>query len=70
MDDTASMKSGSLGGTTASEGTKRKRNNEVKFYAVRVGYQPGVYHTWADCLDQVKGFKKATCEFGKGHHRT
>lgn len=62
MDDAASVKSGSLGGTTASNGTKRKRGSEVKYYAVRVGYQPGVYHTWADCLDQVKGFKKATCE--------
>ena len=27
----------------------------------RVGYRPGIYHTWADCLEQVKGFKKATC---------
>ncbi len=64
MDDTASVISGSAAGTTASNGTKRKRGNEIKYYAVRVGYQPGVYHTWADCLDQVKGFKKATCEFG------
>ena len=63
MDDTISVKST---GTTDSSGTKRKRMAE-KFYAVRVGYHPGVYHTWADCLEQVKGFKKATCmEF---HHR-
>ena len=62
MDDTVSIKSGSPAGTTASNGIKRKRGNEVKYYAVRVGYQPGVYHTWADCLDQVKGFKKATCK--------
>ena len=60
MDDTISVKSASPTGTTASSGTKRKRNAE-KFYAVRVGYHPGVYHTWADCLEQVKGFKKATC---------
>jgi len=64
MDDTMSVKSGSPAGTTASNGTKRKRGNEVKYYAVRVGYQPGVYHTWADCLEQVKGFKRGTCEFG------
>jgi ribonuclease HI len=69
MDDTASIISGSLAETTASIGTKRKRGNEVKFYAVRVGHQPGVYHTWNDCLDQVKGFKKATCEFGSCFHR-
>ena len=62
MDETASIKSASQAGTTASNGTKRKRDNMPKFYAVRVGYRPGVYHTWADCLEQVKGFKKATCE--------
>lgn len=62
MDDTASIKSGSAAGTGASNGTKRKRDAGIKFYAVRVGYQPGVYHTWADCLEQVKGFKKATCK--------
>ncbi len=62
MDETASIKSASPAGTTASNGTKRKRDNMPKFYAVRVGYRPGVYHTWADCLEQVKGFKKATCE--------
>lgn len=45
----------------SSVGTKRKRG-EPKFYAVRVGHNPGVYHSWAECLEQVKGFKKATCE--------
>ena len=71
MDDAKSVKSGSPAGTLASNGAKRKRVNEVKYYAVRVGYQPGVYHTWADCLDQVKGFKKGTCESsGEAWHRT
>jgi len=42
-------------------GTKRKRAAEQKFYAVRIGSKPGVYHSWADCLEQVKGFKNATC---------
>ena len=56
MEEAGSVKS------VSSNGTKRKRENLPKFYAVRVGYQPGVYHTWADCLEQVKGFKKATCE--------
>lgn len=61
-DETNSVKSGSLAGTSTSNGTKKRRGNEVKYYAVRVGHQPGVYHTWADCLEQVKGFKKATCK--------
>ena len=62
MEETASLRSTSLAGTTVSAGTKRKRATEPKFYAVRVGYKPGIYHTWADCLEQVKGFKKALCE--------
>ena len=69
MDDINSVKSGSLAGSTTSNGTKRKRGNEVKYYAVRVGYQPGVYHTWADCLEQVKGFKKAACGFAERKQR-
>lgn len=46
--------------TTA--GTKRKREGTKptsKFYAVRVGKAPGIYYTWHDCLDQVRGFPKA-----------
>ncbi|KAK1090750.1 hypothetical protein LTR48_007692, partial [Friedmanniomyces endolithicus] len=43
----------------ASAGTKRKRDTQPKFYAVRVGKQPGVYHTWLECLDQVRGFPKS-----------
>lgn len=62
MDDTVSVKSTSQAGTSASNGTKRKRSTDPKFYAVRVGYQPGVYQTWRDCLEQVKGFKKSICK--------
>ncbi|EME85787.1 uncharacterized protein MYCFIDRAFT_118885, partial [Pseudocercospora fijiensis CIRAD86] len=42
-------------------GTKRKRDTkaQLKFYAVRVGKEPGIYHSWAECLDQVRGFPKA-----------
>ena len=60
-DDGVSMESASPAGTTASSGTKRKRNTDPKFYAVRVGNHPGIYHSWKDCLEQVKGFKNATC---------
>ncbi|MDO4814397.1 MAG: ribonuclease H family protein [Gemella sp.] len=31
----------------------------AKFYAVRVGRQPGIYATWAECEAQVKGFNGA-----------
>ena len=30
-----------------------------KYYAVRVGYNPGIYVTWSDCEMQVKGFPGA-----------
>ena len=30
-----------------------------KFYAVRNGRNPGIYHTWADCEEQVGGYPKA-----------
>ncbi|EON61779.1 hypothetical protein W97_00995 [Coniosporium apollinis CBS 100218] len=46
--------------TTASSGTKRKRDTGPKFYAVRVGHAPGIYHSWADCMAQIKGFKNAS----------
>ncbi len=59
---TASAKSRSPTGTTSSAGSKRKRGTDEKFYAVRIGHNPGVYYTWADCLAQVTGFKKATCK--------
>lgn len=58
MDDTRSIKSVT---TTASSNTRRKRAAEQKFYAVRFGHRPGVYSTWDDCREQVKGFKNATC---------
>ncbi|PGH13771.1 hypothetical protein AJ79_03470 [Helicocarpus griseus UAMH5409] len=47
--------------STASQaaGAKRKRTTEPKFYAVKFGFQPGIYHTWNDCLTQVTGFKGA-----------
>jgi viroplasmin and RNaseH domain-containing protein len=29
--------------------------SKPKFYAVRIGRTPGIYHTWAECEAQVKG---------------
>lgn len=49
--------------TSSSSGTKRKREKDPKFYAVKTGFKPGVYKTWAECLAQIKGFKAATCQF-------
>ncbi|KAL2002895.1 hypothetical protein VTN02DRAFT_5612 [Thermoascus thermophilus] len=43
----------------ATAGVKRKRASGGKFYAVKVGYQPGIYYTWNDCLAQVTGYKGA-----------
>ncbi|SLM33870.1 Ribosomal protein L9/RNase H1, N-terminal [Lasallia pustulata] len=59
VEDAASIKSASPAATVTSNGLKRKRTTEPKFYAVRVGFTPGIYHSWADCLKQVKGFKQA-----------
>src|SRR3989338_4575190 len=31
----------------------------MKYYAVRIGRVPGVYHTWNECQAQVMGFSNA-----------
>ncbi|GAB1193173.1 hypothetical protein APSETT444_002376 [Aspergillus pseudonomiae] len=43
----------------STAGTKRKRGSAGKYYAVKAGYQPGVYYAWNDCLTQVTGYKGA-----------
>lgn len=43
----------------AVAGQKRKRLTEKKYYAVKVGKEPGVYDTWDQCLAQVTGQKGA-----------
>ena len=55
-----SAKSSSVKSATSS-GTKRKRGNEPKFYAVKVGMKPGIYSTWPDCFQQINGYKHALC---------
>jgi len=49
------------GAVPAVAGQKRKRPTEKKYYAVKVGKEPGVYDTWNDCLAQVTGQKGASC---------
>ena len=34
-------------------------NNNFKYYAVRKGRQPGIYHTWDECSAQVNGYAGA-----------
>lgn len=34
----------------------------MKFYAVRAGHKPGIYHSWNDCKEQITGFKGAVCK--------
>lgn len=41
---------------------KRKTDNMQKFYAVKAGFKPGVYLSYADCQKQTAGFKGAVCE--------
>ncbi|KAL5338445.1 hypothetical protein BJX70DRAFT_367068 [Aspergillus crustosus] len=46
----------------STAGTKRKRGAAGKYYAVKVGYQPGIYYEWKDCLAQITGFKGSVCK--------
>ncbi|KAI9789001.1 MAG: hypothetical protein M1833_002788 [Piccolia ochrophora] len=48
-----------IGASVTSTGTKRKRETDTKYYAVRNGHKPGIYYKWGECLAQVKGFKNA-----------
>ncbi|KAL2820803.1 Caulimovirus viroplasmin-domain-containing protein [Aspergillus cavernicola] len=45
--------------SSATAGVKRKRGSAGKYYAVKSGYQPGIYYEWKECLAQVTGFKGA-----------
>jgi hypothetical protein len=35
----------------------------VKFYAVKVGKEPGVYLTYKECEENITGFKGAICRW-------
>lgn len=48
--------------STASSG-KRKRGNQVAFYAVKVGRTPGIYQTWNEANQQVQGFPNPVCGY-------
>ncbi|KAJ5272815.1 Ribosomal protein L9/RNase H1 N-terminal [Penicillium angulare] len=40
-------------------GSKRKRVAASKYYAVKVGFKPGIYYGWPECLAQITGYKGA-----------
>ncbi|OAP57867.1 hypothetical protein AYL99_08605 [Fonsecaea erecta] len=46
-------------GLTPIAPPRKKKAAEQKYYAVKEGKRPGIYHTWSDCLAQVKGHKGA-----------
>lgn len=48
------------GAATGSK--KRKLDNVQKYYAVKAGFKPGVYLTYAECNAQTSGFKGALCK--------
>jgi ribonuclease HI len=37
----------------------KRSSSKSKVYAVAVGRQPGIYHTWDECKDQVHGYPKS-----------
>lgn len=39
---------------------KRKLDEPTKYYAVRAGFKPGVYMSWAECVENTTGFKGAS----------
>jgi len=47
--------------TEQATGSKKRKLNEQKFYAVRAGHTTGVYNLWEDCKTQITGFKGAAC---------
>jgi hypothetical protein len=58
---------GSTASLDAPPSKKRKMDKmdhsptDQKYYAVRVGYKPGVYTNWAICQQQITGYKGAIC---------
>ncbi|KAK7419139.1 hypothetical protein QQX98_003478 [Neonectria punicea] len=52
-------------GAAAGSSKKRKVDGQQKFYAVKAGFNPGVYLTYAECQTQTAGFKGADFVAGK-----
>ncbi|KAH3943176.1 hypothetical protein HBI70_194600 [Parastagonospora nodorum] len=52
----AEIMPGTTSVTSNTSSNKRKRSSP-KFYAVKVGRTPGIYHSWEDCKAQTDGIK-------------
>lgn len=37
----------------------KEKTMKIKYYAVKKGYQPGIYTSWEECEKQVKGYSGA-----------
>ncbi|KAF4460692.1 RNase H domain [Fusarium albosuccineum] len=46
-------------GSSSSTSKKRKMDGVKKYYAVRAGFKPGIYVTYAECQQQTSGFRGA-----------
>lgn len=58
----APAQTGTSTATPQPPSKKRKMDAaEQKYYAVRAGFKPGVYTSWAICRQQITGFKGAQC---------
>ncbi|KAK3332672.1 hypothetical protein B0T19DRAFT_108904 [Cercophora scortea] len=40
---------------------RKSSSDEKKMYAVKVGRNPGIYETWAECQAQTTGYPGAAC---------
>ncbi|KAI1325593.1 ribonuclease H [Xylariaceae sp. FL0255] len=40
-----------------TQGSKKRKMDKPKYYAVRCGHKPGVYDTYEECYKQIEGFK-------------
>jgi hypothetical protein len=49
----------SIGSSTSS--TKRKRDSETLFYAVKKGKVPGIYQSWPEAQEASGNFEKSFC---------
>jgi viroplasmin and RNaseH domain-containing protein len=49
----------SIGSNTSS--TKRKRDSETLFYAVKKGKVPGIYQSWPEAQEASGNFEKSFC---------
>jgi viroplasmin and RNaseH domain-containing protein len=49
----------SIGSSTSS--TKRKRDSETLFYAVKKGKVPGIYQSWPEAQEASGNFEKYFC---------